>query len=80
MIYYSCVKYKGTGLANKAPGKFSFYTPYSCRHLRLFCGEQETTKTWQFARRQYTWFRHQHPESEIITPDEIAEYINNLAE
>ena len=26
-----------------------------------------TTKTWQFARRQYTWFRHQHPESVIIT-------------
>ena len=26
-----------------------------------------SVKTWQFARRQYTWFRHQHPESEIIS-------------
>ena len=28
--------------------------------------ERISVKTWQFARRQYTWFRHQHPESEII--------------
>ena len=25
------------------------------------------TKTWQFARRQLTWFRHQHPEGEVIS-------------
>lgn len=25
------------------------------------------TKTWQFARRQFTWFRHQHPEGEVIS-------------
>lgn len=25
-----------------------------------------SVKTWQFARRQYTWFRHQHPESTVI--------------
>lgn len=25
------------------------------------------TKTWQFARRQITWFRHQHPEGEVIS-------------
>jgi tRNA dimethylallyltransferase len=29
--------------------------------------ERISTKTWQFARRQYTWFRHQHPESVIIS-------------
>lgn len=28
--------------------------------------ERISVKTWQFARRQYTWFLHQHPESEII--------------
>ena len=28
--------------------------------------ERISVKTWQFARRQYTWFRHQHPESEIM--------------
>ena len=28
--------------------------------------ERISIKTWQFARRQYTWFRHQHPESEIM--------------
>ena len=28
--------------------------------------ERISVKTWQFARRQYTWFRHQHPESTII--------------
>ena len=28
--------------------------------------ERISVKTLQFARRQYTWFRHQHPESEII--------------
>lgn len=25
------------------------------------------TNTWQFARRQFTWFRHQHPEGEVIS-------------
>ena len=29
--------------------------------------ERISVKTWQFARRQYTWFRRQHPESEIIS-------------
>ncbi len=29
--------------------------------------ERISTKTWQFARRQYTWFRHQHPESIILS-------------
>lgn len=28
--------------------------------------EQIATKTWQFARRQLTWFRNQHPEAEFI--------------
>ena len=32
--------------------------------------ERISTKTWQFARRQYTWFRHQHPESIIIEKSE----------
>ena len=27
------------------------------------------TKTWQFARRQLTWFKHQHPEAEFIRYD-----------
>ena len=27
------------------------------------------TATWQFARRQRTWFAHQHPEAQIITSD-----------
>ncbi len=26
------------------------------------------TATWQFARRQRTWFRHQHPEARIVNP------------
>ena len=29
--------------------------------------EQICTSTWQYARRQRTWFRHQHPEAEIFT-------------
>ncbi len=29
--------------------------------------ERIVTKTWQFARRQLTWFRHQHPEGEEIS-------------
>ena len=27
--------------------------------------ERISTVTWQFARRQRTWFRHQHPEAEV---------------
>lgn len=26
------------------------------------------TATWQYARRQRTWFRHQHPEAQTVTP------------
>ena len=33
--------------------------------------EKISTATWQFARRQLTWFRHQHPESSRI---EVADY------
>ena len=33
--------------------------------------EKISTATWQFARRQLTWFRHQHPESTRI---EVADY------
>ncbi len=32
--------------------------------------EMIVTKTWQFARRQLTWFRHQHPEAEWIAGGE----------
>ena len=30
--------------------------------------ERISTVTWQFARRQRTWFRHQHPEAEVYEP------------
>jgi len=30
--------------------------------------EKIVTRTWQFARRQLTWFRHQHPEALSVTP------------
>ena len=30
--------------------------------------ERISTVTWQFARRQRTWFRHQHPEAEAYVP------------
>lgn len=33
--------------------------------------ERISTLTWQFARRQLTWFRHQHPESRPISYGEI---------
>ena len=29
--------------------------------------EKICTATWQYARRQRTWFRHQHPEAEIFS-------------
>ncbi len=36
------------------------------------------TATWQFARRQLTWFRHQHPEAEqILMPDGAQECLKN---
>ena len=32
----------GAGITGKVVPAFYFYTPHSCRHLRLFCREQET--------------------------------------
>ncbi len=41
--------------------------------------EQIITVTWQFARRQMTWFRHQHPESTVISmPAEYPELAAKL--
>ncbi len=40
--------------------------------------ESISTKTWQFARRQYTWFRHQHPESIIISTPEDMDFIRKI--
>ena len=38
MIYYSCVKYKGTGLANKALAIFFLY-PLQLQVLAAFAGQ-----------------------------------------
>ena len=40
--------------------------------------ESISTKTWQFARRQYTWFRHQHPESIIISTPEDMDFFRKI--
>ena len=40
--------------------------------------ERISVKTWQFARRQYTWFRHQHPESTIISDPDDLENIKKI--
>ena len=39
------------------------------------------TATWQYARRQRTWFRHQHPEAESLTEygaDVISDLIRQI--
>ena len=45
-------------IADYLAGKFGYEELY----------ERISTVTWQFARRQRTWFRHQHPEAEVYEP------------
>lgn len=45
-------------IAEHLAGKFSFGELH----------ERISTVTWQFARRQRTWFRHQHPEAAVYKP------------
>lgn len=41
--------------------------------------EQIVTKTWQFARRQLTWFRNQHPEAQWLSwPVAVEDTFNNI--
>ncbi len=37
--------------------------------------ERIVTATWQLARRQRTWFRHQHPEAEVLPMPENAAFV-----
>ncbi len=46
-------------IADYLAGKFGYEELY----------ERISTVTWQFARRQRTWFRHQHPEAEVYGSD-----------
>ena len=40
--------------------------------------EKICTATWQYARRQRTWFRHQHPEAQNITSVDIKHLLNSI--
>ena len=52
----------------------------------LLCGEFDleklhekiSTATWQYARRQRTWFRHQHPEAQTISSADIKHLLKSI--
>ena len=49
---------------------------YTCDEL----SERIAVSTWQLARRQLTWFRHQHPEAELIAmPQDVEPILTRIA-
>ena len=55
--------------AHQALGYRQIYEFINGQYDRKTLLEKISTATWQYARRQRTWFRHQHPEAQIIEPD-----------
>jgi len=56
-----------TPTARQAIG-YSIIAEYLCGRIPFHdLAERISTSTWQFARRQITWFNHQHPEARRIS-------------
>lgn len=71
-------------------GLFSTPTAHQALGYKLIngflCGEFDleklhekiSTATWQYARRQRTWFRHQHPEAQTISSADIKHLLKSI--
>ena len=70
----------GRGLDPLLPAMKAHGVPVLIRHLRgevtrAEAAEYGRTETRQYAKRQFTWFRHQLPEFEWVAPEAAREWL-----